>query len=613
MASSSPSVARRTRSVSGGGPSTTPFYTADGSEVPSQTGTLPTVPMIDPDDVDRVRQAADLVELLRGRVELVRRGGRFWARCPFHDEQSPSFTIMPDHKRYYCFGCGEQGDAIDWMRKREGVGSFNEAIEALADRFSIELHYVQGSPQEEAARAASERRLKLLDRAGAFYAAYLWKSDEAEPARAYLAERGFEEDLVRRFKVGYAPGAGNVLAARAAKEGFSRQDLVDAGLARRDGGDFFTSRIMFPICDARGRVQGFGGRTLDPNERAKYVNSAEGAAFRKRLLLFNLDQARGTASRLGWVAVVEGYTDVLGMAKAGIDNAVACMGTSLTSDQLRLLARVADEVRLCFDGDNAGQDAAWRSVEAAAGIAVRLAAVPFPVGRDPGDLARSADGLELLRGAVESPESMMAYLARSRIARAGRSAAERDAALEDITTLLRRFPESIEKDDAVALAASRLGLSRVLEDRLRTAVRVDRGPAPAVKPGGVRPLGPEEARERRWLALAVALPDIAAGFASDLTNDAFDEVLNRRAFALVASGVFPPSWPEELVELGGRLQAAMVDEAATEPALREATYRLQERLLDRLMIGARESGDVEGFLRYKDLLQRLRQAIRESE
>ncbi len=569
--------------------------------------------MIDPDSVEQVRQAADLVELLRGRVELVRRGGRFWARCPFHDENSPSFTIMPDHRNYYCFGCGAKGDAITWMREREGAATFGEAIEALADRFNVDVRYQEVSAQEEAERAAGARRLQLLGRAGDFYAAYLWKADEAEPARRYLLERGFDEALVRRFRVGYAPGAGGVLAGRAAKQGFSRQDLVDAGLVRRDGGDFFTSRIMFPICDARGRVQGFGGRTLDPNERAKYVNSAEGPAFRKRRLLFNLDQARGPASRAGWVAVAEGYTDVLGMAKAGIDNAVACMGTSLTTEQLRLLARTADEVRLCFDGDRAGQDAAWRSVEAGAGVAVRLSAVPFPAGRDPGDLAGDEDGLTVLRAAMEQPESMMGYLVRARIGRAGRSASERGDALEDITALLRRFPESIEKDDAVRLAAGRLGLSRVLEDDLRTAVRVtSSGGGMARRRQGAR-VSPDEARERRMLALAVALPDIAATYVADLTEDAFDEPLHRRAFALLASGQGLARWPEELSDLGVDLQAAVVDETPTEPALREATYRLQERLLERRAHAAREAGEGESFLRLQDLLQRLRQAIRGSE
>lgn len=572
--------------------------------------------MIHPDSVEQVRQAADLVELLRGRVELARRGGRWWGRCPFHDERSASFTILPDNKYYYCFGCGAKGDAITWMREREGAASFNDAVEALGQRFGVELRYEQTSPQEDAERAARKRRFDLLGRARDFYSAYLWKADEAAPAREYLASRGFDEDLLRGYGVGYAPGSGGVLAARAAKQGYGRQDLVDAGLARERGGglqDFFASRIMFPIADMRGQVQGFGGRTLDPNERAKYVNSPEGRAFQKRRLLFALDRARVNGAKLGWIAVTEGYTDVLALTKAGYDNAVACMGTSLTTEQLRLLARATDEVRLCFDGDRAGQEAAWRSVEAAQGVAVRISAVPLPPGSDPGDLAGSAEGLAALRAAVEHPEPMMTYLVRSRVARTGRSAAEREEAFGAIAALLVRFPDGVEKDEAVRVTAGLLELSRQMEERLRTAA-VAGGPGQdrpiAVRPTGA--LGADEARERRWLAMVVALPDDAGEVVRALPKDAFDLPEHQRAYELLASGTFPDRWPDELADLGVELRALASEHDAGVLELREATYRLQERALERQRNTARESGDVETFLEMSDLLTRLRQAIRDA-
>jgi DNA primase len=552
--------------------------------------------------------------LLRGRVELVRRGGRWWARCPFHDERSPSFTFLPDHRNYYCFGCGAKGDAITGMREREGAASFNEAVEGLAERFGVDLRYQQVSPQEEAQRAASVRRLQLLERARDFYAAYLWKADEAEVARRYLAERGFDADLLHRFHVGYAPGAGSVLTRRALAEGYTRQELVDAGLARRDGGDFFTSRIMFPIADGRGRVQGFGGRTLDPDERAKYVNSPEGQSFRKRRLLFGLDLARPVASRQGWIAVAEGYTDVLALVKAGVDGAVACMGTSLTNEQLRLLARAADEVRVCFDGDQAGQDAAWRSVEAAAGVAVRLAAVPLPPGQDPGDLAGDARGLAELAAAVAAPEPMVRYLVRSRVGRAGPSAAERDLAIADIVALLERFPESSEKGEAIRLAASLLARpsqAPALEARLLAATRREQGSARQA-PVPATTLAADEARERRFLALALALPAVAGRYLDDLTEDAFDLPDHRRTFSLLVSGIAADGWPEELRPLAVELAASVADETPDEVELREATYRLQERSLERRAQQAREEGEIEEFLRLQELLQRVRHAIRSS-
>jgi DNA primase len=453
------------------------------------------------------------------------------------------------------------------------------------------------------------RRIKLLGRAGDFYAAYLWKSDEAEPARAYLAERGFDEDLLRRYRVGYAPGGGSVLARRALKQGYSRQDLVDAGLARHDGGDFFRARIMFPIADAQGRVQGFGGRTLDPHERAKYVNSAEGPAFRKRRLLFALDLARPSASKRGWIAVVEGYTDVLGLAKAGIDNAVACMGTSLTTEQLRLLAIPADEVRLCFDGDRAGQEAAWRSVEAARGVNVRLSAVPLPPGSDPGDLAGTADGLDRLRALVEHPEPMLSYLVRSRIARAGRTAAERGAAYDDVDGLLRGFPDNPERTEAVRLAASLLELTQSQEERLLNGARRDGGdPARPPQEAAAR-LGADEVRERRFLQMAAALPARAGSYLSMLAEDAFDLPAHRRAFTLLVAGEPLERWPDDLQGLAIELQASVV-RAPDERELQEAAYRLGERSIVRRMHAARDAGNDSEYLQLRTLLNRLREARR---
>lgn len=576
------------------------------------------MPRIDPDSVEQVRQAADLVELLRGRVELTRRSGRWWGRCPFHDERSPSFTILPDHKNYYCFGCGAKGDAITWMREREGAASFQEAIEALAERFAVQLRYSESSPQEEAARAATQRRTELLGRARDFYAAYLWKSDEAAPAREYLLGRGFSEELLRGYGVGYAPGAGGLLSARARKQGFAVRDLIDAGLARERGGapqDFFTARIMFPISNGRGQVQGFGGRTLDPAERAKYVNSPEGRTFQKRRLLFALDRARVNGAKLGWIAVCEGYTDVLALAKAGFDNAVACMGTSLTNEQLRLLARATDEVRLCFDGDRAGQDAVWRSVEAASGVAVRLSAVPLPAGRDPGDLASDEAGLAELRAAIEGPDPMMSYLVRSRIDRAGRTAADREQAFTDIATLLSRFDDGLEKDEALRLASGRLELSPAMETRLRRAASPAAAGAAPRPPEPRAALDADEIRERQWLAMLVGLPEVASQYVAIISDPAvtFDRPEHRQAYELLASGIALESWPDDLAGLGVELRALAADGHATETELREATYRLNERTIERRANMARERGDVEEFLEMRRMLGQFRQAIRGAE
>jgi DNA primase len=571
------------------------------------------VPLISPDSIESVRQGVDLVELVRGRVELVRRGGRWWGRCPFHGpERTPSFSLLPpDFRRYYCHGCGVSGDAITWMREQEGAATFSEAIESLAERFSIPVSFEEETPQDQARREAAERRRRLLDRAAAFYAEYLWRAEEAAPARAYLLGRGFDEELVRRLRVGYAPGGGAVLSGRALKEGFRREELIDAGLARRRGGqvgDFFTSRIMFPIGDSQGRVQGFGGRTLDPNERAKYVNSPEGPQFTKRKLLFGLAEARVAATKSKYFVVVEGYTDVMGLLAAGIDSAVACMGTSLTTDQIRLLRRWAPEVKLCFDADTAGEQAAWRSVEAGADVNLEWSAVQLPIGQDPGEMAADEAGRTALASAIHTSQPLVTSLIESRVARAGTSPREREAALTVIAELLRRFPDSVEKDDWVRLTASSLQLSPGMEERLRQSSRSDAPVVPMVAP---QASSPEEVRELRFLAMAIAAPGPAGPYLEGLPPAAFQNEGHRRAFMLIRDGGRDlDAWPDDLAHVGLALRIELSGSAPTAAEVREAAYRVELPMLERRAAEMRRNGDEQGRLEALDLARRVRAALR---
>jgi len=562
--------------------------------------------------VDAVRERADLVELVRDRVDLTRRGGRWWGRCPFHEERSPSFSLLPpDFRRYYCHGCLVSGDAIDWAQTQGGAGGFYEAIEQLAERFGIPVEYRDEDPAAKARRAAEKAREDLMDRAATFFARVLWQAREAEPARRYLAERGFERPLIERFRVGYAPASGTALATKALAEGFSPDQMIDAGLGRRRGRtvtDFFSARIMFPIADAQGRVQGFGGRTLDPAERAKYVNSPEGPNFRKRTLLFGLAEARAAAARSRYFVVCEGYTDVMGMVASGVESAVACMGTSLTAEQIALLRRWAPEVKLCFDADSAGEGAAWRSVEAASGVNLSWSAVQLPIGQDPGDLARTGDGRAELARAVEGAQPLVSSLIRSRIARAGESPRKRDEALEAIAELLRRFPESVEKEYGVQTAVDQLRLSQALEERFRAAVRRDVPVAPVLPE---RKAPPAEVRERRFLAMALALPAAARPYLESLPPDAFQVDGHRAAFEAIRAGATAPDdLPEELRDVALALTIELADATPTTDELREAAYRVELPMLERRAAERRAAGDEAGRLEALDLARRVRAALR---
>lgn len=572
------------------------------------------MPRIDDSSIDEVRRTADLLELVRGQVQLTKRGGRWWGRCPFHDERTPSFCLIPPENRtYYCYGCGATGDSFTWMQQREGAGSFMEAVEQLADRFGVELRYETASPQEEARRRENERVRELLERACAFYAAMLWKADEAAEARQYLLGRGFPEDLLRTFRVGWAPRGGTALSGRAIQEGFSREQLAQAGLARVRGGtanDFFQGRITFPITDARGRVQGFGARTLDPNERAKYVNSPEGDRFRKRELLFGLDLARQAAAKAGYAVVSEGYTDVMGLRLAGVEGAVACMGTALTTTQLRLLARVAPEVRLCFDADRAGEEAARRTIEAAKDVPLRLAVVGLPPGSDPGELAAEAAGRGVLAAAVESADPLLPWLVDRRIARAGDSPAEQDRALNDLGALLEAFPESADKDEAIRRVTA-LGISPVLFDRFMRRAQGGGGrrPAAAATPADAAPETPsmDEARERRLLALAIAMPTAGRPMLEGMRDDSLGSEAHREARRLILAD--EQGWPEALAPLEAALRAEAAD-GGTEEELSDAYLRVEKRALERKMAAARTNGEDAEFLRLQAMVKRVEQVLR---
>jgi DNA primase len=554
------------------------------------------------------RISEQTVRAVRGRVQLTHRG-RWTGRCPFHDENTPSFSLIPpDNSRYYCFGCGATGDAITWMIEQEGVGGFADAVLALAERFGVEIEYDDDSPAARAERAAATARRELLARAAAFFEESLWRAEEGEAAREYLRERGFGEDLLRRYRIGWAPAAGNALTRRAVSAGYRRADLEAAGLSRSGGGDFFVGRITFPISDPRGEVKGFGARTLDPNERAKYVNSPEGPHFKKREQVFGLDVVRAEAAKRGFVVVTEGYTDVFGVALAEAGPAVACMGTALTPGQLRKLAAVADEVALCFDSDAAGERAAWRTVEAATEVRrLRLMAVALPQGSDPGDLASDEDGRRALRDAVEGRETLVPSLIRMRARRAD-SAAEREQALSEITDLLRRVPDSVDKDEAVRLTGSLLGLSRVLEERLWSESREGGGERARAES---RP-ATWNRRETRLIGLALAFPDAARNLLADMVPGTITAPGHARALALALEGVPPDEWPEEIAAVAAAALAEAGLPGAEDAELRELAYRLQIEALDRRVGELRAAGDESALLRVIDLRHQMRDALRET-
>jgi DNA primase len=527
--------------------------------------------------------AADMVEIVSARTQLRRSGARWTGLCPFHDEKTPSFSVNPADKLFYCFGCGKGGDVISFVRETEQL-DFAQAVEWIAERYRVTLEYEESSPEQDAARDRRERLLSLLEQATRFYERFLWESPRGEAARAYLSDRGLGEEVCRSYRLGLAPGAAT-LARKAHEKGFIAAELAAAGLVNRRGNDYFNGRLLFPLADARGRVRGFQARKLREDDplRAKYVNSPEGELFRKGDLLYGLDRARTAIAKQERAIVVEGNTDVLALRQAGLEPVVASMGTALTERQLKELSRLTHRAWLCFDGDAAGEAATLRGMELAAAGGFDVRVVTLPPGRDPADLA---DGFDELLGRAES---YLSYRVRLEIERAG----DRQEGFVRVREVLSRFEDSPERQDAARLAADRLDLPK--ETQAGLAPRGGRGATGEISP---RLLEKGSRLERDALAGVAAHPELRDVLA-ELTPDHFDTELHRRAREHLLEAGEPD---DELVPLLAELDARAAAEGIDEETATELLLRLRERQLRREL----ESADLERTKELQEQLAKIR-------
>ncbi len=484
------------------------------------------------DSRDRVRDAVDMVALVSTRTELRRAGANsYFGRCPFHDERTASLHVSPDEKLYHCFGCSESGDPFKFVMQTEGV-DFRGALESLAGRFGVTLQTEEEDPAAAAARQRRERLYSLLDRAATYYARCLWEAREAADAREHLLARGFSEEILREFRIGYAPSAWDRILVATRQAGYGDEELLAAGLAQRSRSrpgsvyDFFRAKIMFPTADARGRVRGFGGRTMEGGRMPKYINTPDGELYHKREVLYGIELARSAAAKAGRMILVEGYTDVLALHQAGIRNAAGIMGTSLTAEQVRELARLVGVVEICLDADRAGQDAALRAAQVAGSAGLELRVVPLPPGSDPGEVI-SGEGVDGLRRRMAESVPFVMFVVRLVLDRAELSSAEgKDRAFAELRSVLAPLPASALRDELIKLVAGALELSPA---RLATLLSNDREQSTIV-PGGRVAVDPTVRAERSFLAMCVAAPEAgAAALASLDPGQAFTSAPLRRA------------------------------------------------------------------------------------
>lgn len=569
--------------------------------------------LITAESLDRLKQTADIVEVISAHTDLRRQGARMVGLCPFHEERTPSFSVDPQEKLYHCFGCGVGGDVIKFVEEKEGLG-FSEAVEMLADRYGVELEREQEDPRAEARRAHKRRLEQLLERTAAYYAAVLWEAEEAAHAREYLAERGLGEVTLRAFGVGYAPSAWDKILVRGQRAGFSVDELHGVGLVQRsrEGREYdrFRSRIMFPIRDRRGRTLGFGGRAMRSDQGAKYVNTAETDFFHKSRLLYGVDLAKGAIAKAARAVVVEGYTDVLALHQAGIEETVGVMGTAITEDQVATLSGMVDEVVLALDADSAGQEAMLRAQRVAAGRRMRLRVAAMPAGVDPAEMMAAEGGAERFRELLDRAVDLTDFQVGLVLAGTDVSSpAARDRALEEVAPVLAGMGESASRDELVRRVAERLDLEpATVMGRVVAATPASGGPGAAAAPdrprSGPEPAPPRrggeltsrERRERALLAMCIALPGPGKEYLARLTDAHLSGSGVRAATWLREHPGDPASNLPDDPELAG-LITELVMMARAEPASEESMelnyLMLEQRRLEDEIAGAGERGDYE--------------------
>ncbi len=559
-------------------------------------------------DIDRVREASDLVDLIAEVTKVKKSGRSYTAICPFHEEKTPSMSVDRARGLYHCFGCGKGGDVFTFVQETQGV-DFGEAIELLARKAGITL---VRDPEDAKRRGKRGAAVEAIRRAIDFYHQRLKKAPEAGPARAYLRSRGYEVDLIDEWRLGFAGVDWDTLTKDLKAGGVADQAMLDGGLSRRGRHglfDVFRGRLMFPIHDLRGDPVGFGARKIDEidpevtnNPDAKYVNSADSIVYHKAQVLFGLHRARRSMDHDHPAVVVEGYTDVIAMHQAGIESAVATCGTALGEGHFDLLRRFADKVVLAFDSDEAGTKAALRGdeLESPFRLDLDLRVAVMPDGLDPADLVQEGRHDELVK-AVASARPLLEHRIEYEVSRHDLSGPEgRARALHAAAAQVRRVSDPIARREYSRFVARLVGAD--LAD-VEAAVGRGRGRAGVDSTTAERPL---DRLESQLLRVAVTTP----GELSELTEDDFADPRLRTAFVAIAasleSGVEVDISNVEDADAQGILRSLLLDETppvSGQEMLARARARRLDTEIDRIEADL-QSLDPESDV-YSDMLRRL--------
>ena len=409
-------------------------------------------PMIDRDTIDRIYAAADVVEVISDYVTLKKKGVNYQACCPFHNEKTPSFVVSPSKGLFKCFGCGKGGNAIMFVKEYENI-SYPEALKIVAKKYGIEVKEREETEEDKIRQNNRESMFTLNSWAADYFSNILHNTDEGiSIGLSYFRQaRGFSEATIRKFGLGFCPSGGDRMTQDALRAGYKEEYLTSTGLSiksERDGSlfDRFRERVMFPIHNMSGRIVAFGGRTLRTDKKvAKYQNSPESEIYSKKNEIYGLFFAKKAIQQQNYAIMVEGYTDVISMHQSGVENVVASSGTSLTTEQIRLLARFTKNITVMYDGDSAGQHASLRGIDMILKEGLNVRVVLLPTEHDPDSFARAHSAEEVRNYISQNSTDFISYKAKLLLADAGNDPIKRSEIVKDMVQSIAEIPDAIQR------------------------------------------------------------------------------------------------------------------------------------------------------------------------
>ena len=421
--------------------------------------------MIPQDTIDKIFDTVRVEEIVGDFVELKKAGVNYKGRCPFHDEKTPSFVVSPTKGIYKCFGCQKGGNSINFIQEVQGV-SYPEALRYAADKYNIEIEEQELTPEQESRMSAKESQFIATKFANDYFQDILWNTEDGKViGLSYFKERGFSEETIKKFELGYSPKKANSFGKAAIKAGYDADVLVASSLiGKNENGenyDKFKDRTIFPIHSYTGKVIGFGGRAFNPDAKSKYLNSGETLIYDKSKVLYGLNLSKQAISKADKCFIVEGYTDVISMHQNGVENVVSASGTALGPQQIQLIKRSTNNVTLLFDGDKAGVKATLRSIDLCLKAEMNVKIVSFPDGEDPDSLAKKLSTEEFHDFLEDNAVNFVDYLIEIYNLKNANDPAQIIEIKKKIIQSISEIPDVFSREEYCKIYHQKLGIDEV--------------------------------------------------------------------------------------------------------------------------------------------------------